>query len=265
MPGRRLPKVFLALTATVFFTAGNAYGEPPQPEPAGKAVSAAETRGDDRFSEETHPSEDETAFALDRGEEEERGEANAAEGLEGNPPGEQFETAEEAPPLQRIAPELAAAVSPEEQIFLATTEIPRVRVVATAYTEGRESTGKTPGHPAYGVTASGVKVRRDRFSTIAADPREFPYGTVLFIPGYGFGVVADTGGLVRGKHIDLYVPSVREALYDWGRRTVEVYVLAWGTGKVEEEFLDRLNTSGLRALRDVQSREAAAQGRRILE
>jgi len=73
------------------------------------------------------------------------------------------------------------------------------------------------------------------------------------------------GGLGRrnrrsGKHIDLYVPSVREALYNRGRRTVEVYVLAWGTGRVEDEFLDRLNTSGLRALRDVQGREAAAQG-----
>ncbi|MBE3549899.1 MAG: 3D domain-containing protein [Brockia lithotrophica] len=260
MPGRRLPKVLLALAATVFFTAGNAYGEPPRPEPPGREVSAA--GGENRRSEEARASENEAVSAVDPGEKREDAHEPATpdEGLPAATP----RTTEPSVP-ERIAPELAAAVSPEEQLLLSAADIPRVRVVATAYTEGRESTGKSPGHPAYGVTASGVKVRRDRFSTIAADPREFPFGTVLFIPGYGFGVVADTGGLVRGKHIDLYVPSVREALNEWGRRTVEVYVLAWGKGKVEEDLLDRLNTSGLRALREMQGQEAAAQDARSLE
>ena len=66
-----------------------------------------------------------------------------------------------------------------------------IQVVATGYTAGIESTGKRPGHPQYGITFSGVKVRRDIVSTIAADPKVFPIGTVLFVPGYGYGVVAD--------------------------------------------------------------------------
>ena len=46
-----------------------------------------------------------------------------------------------------------------------------VKVTATGYTAGYESTGKKPGHPQYGITYSGVKVKRDRntLSTIAAD------------------------------------------------------------------------------------------------
>lgn len=74
-----------------------------------------------------------------------------------------------------------------------------VEVIATGYTAGVESTGKRPGHPQYGITYSGVKVRRDQVSTIAADPRLFPIGTLLYIPGYGYGVVADTGSAIKGK------------------------------------------------------------------
>src|SRR5699024_5245918 len=42
------------------------------------------------------------------------------------------------------------------------------KVLATGYTAGIESTGKNPDHPLYGITYSGVKVKRDLYSTIAA-------------------------------------------------------------------------------------------------
>ena len=45
----------------------------------------------------------------------------------------------------------------------------------------------------------GVKVKRDLYSTVAADLNVFPIGTILFIPEYGFGVVADKGGAIKGK------------------------------------------------------------------
>src|SRR5699024_6775981 len=76
---------------------------------------------------------------------------------------------------------------------------PATTVTATGYTAGKESTGKTPNHPLYGVTYSGVKVTRGTFSTIAADPDVFPIGTILYIPDYGYGVVADTGSAIKGK------------------------------------------------------------------
>ncbi|MBE3595698.1 MAG: 3D domain-containing protein [Hydrogenibacillus sp.] len=126
---------------------------------------------------------------------------------------------------------------------------PRYRVVATGYTAGWESTGKRPGHPEYGITYSGVKVRRDVFSTIAADPALFPLGSILYIPGYGYGVVADTGSKIKGAKIDLYYPTVEDVYREWGKRTVDVYLLVRGDGQVTEAMLDALNAEGEKAMR----------------
>ncbi|GIP38739.1 hypothetical protein J31TS4_20190 [Paenibacillus sp. J31TS4] len=118
-----------------------------------------------------------------------------------------------------------------------------VEVVATGYYAGKESTGKTPGHPAYGITKSGVKVRRANFSTIAADPSVFPIGTILDIPGYGYGVVADTGSAIKGRKIDLYFETKDKVYSEWGKRSVTVRVLLRGSGKVTEAMMDLLNSS----------------------
>lgn len=115
-----------------------------------------------------------------------------------------------------------------------------VRVVATGYTAGVESTGKRPGHPQYGITFSGVKVRRGKLSTIAADPRLFPIGTVLYIPGYGYGLVADTGSRIKGRKIDLYFPSRKQVFSEWGKRTVDVRVVKRGSGKVTETLFQSI-------------------------
>jgi 3D (Asp-Asp-Asp) domain-containing protein len=117
----------------------------------------------------------------------------------------------------------------------------QIEVVATGYTAGVESTGKRPGHPGYGITYSGVKVRRDQVSTIAADPRLFPIGTLLYIPGYGYGVVADTGSAIKGKRIDLYFETIREVYEQWGKRKVSVQVLRRGKGKLTESWLHGIN------------------------
>lgn len=118
---------------------------------------------------------------------------------------------------------------------------PVKQVLATGYTAGYESTGKTPEHPEYGVTYSGVEVRRDLFSTVAADPSVFPLGTILYIPGYGYGVVADIGGAVKGDHIDLYYETVDDVYRFWGKQNVAVYVIHEGDGQVSETLLDDLN------------------------
>src|SRR4051812_29518151 len=44
-------------------------------------------------------------------------------------------------------------------------QYPVATVLATGYTAGIESTGKTPDDPAYGITFSGVQVKRDLYST----------------------------------------------------------------------------------------------------
>ncbi|MCD1260964.1 3D domain-containing protein [Paenibacillus athensensis] len=108
-----------------------------------------------------------------------------------------------------------------------------VEVIATGYSPGKESTGKNPGDPEYGITYSGIKVKRDdkALSTIAADPDVFPLGTVLFIPGYGYGVVADIGSAIKGRKIDLYFDTKDQVYKEWGKKTVKVFVVKKGTGK----------------------------------
>ncbi|BDG81413.1 hypothetical protein BSF_31420 [Bacillus subtilis] len=130
-------------------------------------------------------------------------------------------------------------------------QYPAQKVTATGYTAGVESTGKKPGDPLYGLTYSGVKVKRDLYSTVAADPSVFPIGTILFIPNYGLGVVADTGSAIKGNRIDLYFETVHDVYNEWGKKTLDVYVIKKGTGKVTEDELVKLNeTKSLQVFRN---------------
>ena len=72
-----------------------------------------------------------------------------------------------------------------------------------------------------GVTARGTVAKH---GTVAADPKVFPFGTRLKIPGYGTGVVEDVGGAINGRHIDVWFPSHEEARL-WGRRSLKVVPL----------------------------------------
>ena len=60
--------------------------------------------------------------------------------------------------------------------------------------------------------------------TIAADTRHYPFGTRMYVPGYGWGVVRDRGRNIKGAaRIDLYFHSHDDALR-WGRRKLPVYI-----------------------------------------
>ena len=45
--------------------------------------------------------------------------------------------------------------------------------------------------------------------TIAADPQHYPFGTKMFVPGYGWGTVEDVGGAIKGERARLPLPSKR--------------------------------------------------------
>lgn len=65
---------------------------------------------------------------------------------------------------------------------------------------------------------------------IAADPRHLPLGSRVRIEAGAYSgeyLVADTGGLVRGRRIDIWTPTSREAMR-FGRRPVKLTVLSWG-------------------------------------
>jgi 3D (Asp-Asp-Asp) domain-containing protein len=112
-----------------------------------------------------------------------------------------------------------APVSPAEvyDIYEAKTEVFEV----TAYTAYEESTGKTPGHPAFGITASG---RRVQAGVTAACPRELEFGTWLEIEGVGKRRCDDRGGAISGKKLDIYMPERADAL-EFGRRRLKVRIL----------------------------------------
>jgi len=73
-----------------------------------------------------------------------------------------------------------------------------------------------------GRTAMGHPVRR---GLIAADPRVLKLGSKVVISAgawSGTYLVSDTGGAIRGKRIDIWVPGCSEAR-KFGRRTVQIY------------------------------------------
>jgi len=89
---------------------------------------------------------------------------------------------------------------------------PAVRFTATAYT-------------LRGRTASGGFVRR---GIIAADRRVLPIGTRVRLEAGSYSgeyLVADTGGAVRGRRIDIWMPHTSEAMR-FGRRPVRLTVLS---------------------------------------
>jgi 3D (Asp-Asp-Asp) domain-containing protein len=82
-----------------------------------------------------------------------------------------------------------------------------------------------------GITADGSKAEK---GTIAADTRLYPFGTVMRVPGYGWGVVHDRGRAIRGKHIDVFFKSHEDALR-WGRQHLKVEVYSCDEGSVADE------------------------------
>lgn len=82
----------------------------------------------------------------------------------------------------------------------------------------RTLTVTSTGYSLSGNTASGLPVGP---GIVAVDPAVIPLGTRLTIPGYGEAVAADTGSAVQGLTIDLWFPTLAQALA-WGRRTVTI-------------------------------------------
>ena len=85
-------------------------------------------------------------------------------------------------------------------------------------TSGQTITVSATGYALRGRTATGIPTAP---GVVAVDPSVIPLGTRLTIPGYGVGIAADTGGAVQGSVIDLWFPSLEQAL-QWGRRTVTI-------------------------------------------
>lgn len=75
-------------------------------------------------------------------------------------------------------------------------------------------------------TSSGkLAVRNPQgYSTVAVDTSVFPYGTKLYIPGYGYAIAADTGSAIKGNTIDVYFNTKQEAV-NWEVKHLTVSVV----------------------------------------
>jgi 3D (Asp-Asp-Asp) domain-containing protein len=93
----------------------------------------------------------------------------------------------------------------------------KLRMEATAYDPGPRSCGKY----ADGYTANGTKATK---GVCAVDTRIIPFGTRLYIPGYGLAIAADRGSAIKGNRIDLCFDTYAEAVR-FGRKMVDVYIL----------------------------------------
>jgi 3D (Asp-Asp-Asp) domain-containing protein len=94
----------------------------------------------------------------------------------------------------------------------------------TAYSPLDDKSGRNSWRP---KLASRGYMPRTRAGTIprpgvvAVDPEVIPLGSRLWVEGYGFARAEDTGGLIKGRHIDLYKPTYKEAM-NYGVRQAKV-------------------------------------------
>jgi 3D (Asp-Asp-Asp) domain-containing protein len=78
-----------------------------------------------------------------------------------------------------------------------------------------------------GVSKSGSRIAPGH---VAADPKIIPLGSMIYVDSPlmgGIYQVRDTGDLVKGNIIDIFIPSY-ERCKEFGRRIVKVQVLRYG-------------------------------------
>ena len=124
---------------------------------------------------------------------------------------------------ERVVIQEFAQVSPLPKVFTigsggrpnALPEKLRGDVVLSATAYSPDQPGLSP------TTSLGVRAGR---GVVAVDPSVIPYGTRMWVEGYGWGVAADCGGDIKGNRIDLCYDTVQEALA-FGRRDVRARLL----------------------------------------
>ena len=135
-----------------------------------------------------------------------------------------------AQPLEQ--PALASLPATSEPITTGSTLTGKVTTTEALPTAEAVAVGPTQTYVATcyslrGRTASGRMVAK---GLIAADPRVLPLGSRVRLeagPFSGEYLVAGHWWKVRGRHIDIWTPSTREAMR-FGRRKIKVTVLSYG-------------------------------------
>ena len=77
-----------------------------------------------------------------------------------------------------------------------------------------------------GTTATGINIRKNpNMKMIAVDPNIIPLGSKVWVEGYGVAIAGDTGGAIKGRRIDILMPT-KDDCFDFGRRTVKIRIIS---------------------------------------
>lgn len=120
-----------------------------------------------------------------------------------------------------------ASIEADENLLIEAALLDRAHslgtVTVTAYCICEDCCGKSPDHPAYGITRSGLRATPG--VSVAVDPDTIPLGSDVLID-FGDGVECfradDTGGAIKGNRIDVCMASHEEAL-EFGVKTATVW------------------------------------------
>lgn len=112
----------------------------------------------------------------------------------------------------------AAAEQRSERVAVAGGGAPAPTTGPVPAPGGRVLTVTATGYSLQGTTSTGLPAA---WGVVAVDPSVIPLGTRMTIPGYGEAVAADTGSAIQGLTLDLWFPTIAQALA-WGRRAVTV-------------------------------------------
>jgi 3D (Asp-Asp-Asp) domain-containing protein len=122
------------------------------------------------------------------------------------------------------------------QLIIDTDRAVRSRASDAAYADSDLVDFHATAYCLKGRTASGINTRP---GVIAADPSVLPLGTVVHLRSgryTGTYTVMDTGGLIKGRRVDVYVPTYKEAV-EFGRRQVKIKVIGRYSAKAAAKGL----------------------------
>jgi 3D (Asp-Asp-Asp) domain-containing protein/LysM repeat protein len=106
----------------------------------------------------------------------------------------------------------------------------KAKAASTKKTKYKEITVKATAYTAYckgcsGITATGINLKANpKKKVIAVDPKVIPLGTKVYVEGYGHAIAGDKGGAIKGKRIDVFIPSKKAAI-NYGVKNVKVKIL----------------------------------------
>jgi 3D (Asp-Asp-Asp) domain-containing protein len=101
-----------------------------------------------------------------------------------------------------------------------------IPVKATAYTASAEENGLWGAFDFFGNPLE--------LGTIAVDPDVIPMGSIVYVTGYSFnglpvnGMIAkatDQGSSIRGKRVDIFIPTSRADASNFGMQDVKIYII----------------------------------------